>query len=188
MKVFFGVPYGGTKNFGENYKKIYQEIENLGFSNVNDDVFKTTYDEFMGQVTQGRDVLVDNYYRKMNGIKSADICIFEGSQPSLGMGFLMQKALDENKPVIILYYKENVPLFMSGVEDERISVVSYNEKTLKKVLKEALEQAKERRDKRFNFFISPKLLEYIEKTSKDEGITKSKFIRNLIVDHMHKAV
>lgn len=186
MKVFFGVPFGGTRQFGEYYKKIYADIEKLGYENVNDDVFRISYDDFMKQVNKGRDVLVDNYHRKLDGIKAADICIFEGSFPSLGMGFLMQKALEDNKPVIILYYSSNVPLFMSGVEDEKLFVASYSDKNIKKVLRDSLEQAKERRDKRFNFFISPKLLEYLEKMSKEEGITKSKFIRNLILEHMHK--
>ena len=186
MKVFLGVPFGGTRQFGEFYKKIYAEIAKLGYENVNDDVFKISYDDFMHQVSKGRDVLVDNYYRKLEGIKNADICIFEGSFPSLGMGFLMQKALDDNKPVIILYYQDNKPLFMSGVEDEKLFVSSYADKTIKKVVRDTLELAKERRDKRFNFFISPKLLEYLEKMSKEEGITKSKFIRNLILDHMRK--
>jgi uncharacterized short protein YbdD (DUF466 family) len=98
----------------------------------------------------------------------------------------MQKALEDNKPVIILYFNQNTPLFMSGVEDEKLFVANYSEKNIKKVVRNSLEQAKERRDKRFNFFISPKLLEYLEKMSKEEGITKSKFIRNLILEHMHK--
>lgn len=187
MKVFFGVPFGGTRQFGEYYKKIYAEIGKLGYENVNDDVFRISYDEFLKQVSKGRDVLVDNYHRKLEGIKNADICIFEGSFPSLGMGFLMQKALEDNKPVIVLYFKNNVPLFMSGVQDDKLFVTNYTEKNFKKVLREILEQAKQRRDKRFNFFISPKLLEYLEKVSKEDGVTKSKFIRNLILDHMRKA-
>jgi predicted DNA binding CopG/RHH family protein len=63
---------------------------------------------------------------------------------------------------------------------------SYNEKDLKKVVSEALEQSREKRDKRFNFFISPKLLEFLEQSSNSEGITKSKLIRNLIVEHMRE--
>jgi predicted DNA binding CopG/RHH family protein len=49
-----------------------------------------------------------------------------------------------------------------------------------------LDHAREKRDKRFNFFISPKLLEFLEKTSNGDGITKSKYIRNLIVEHMRQ--
>jgi predicted DNA binding CopG/RHH family protein len=57
---------------------------------------------------------------------------------------------------------------------------------IKKTLRELLENAREKRDKRFNFFISPKLLEFLENTSNTEGVTKSKYIRNLIVEHMRE--
>lgn len=72
------------------------------------------------------------------------------------------------------------------MEEEKLIIKQYNEKNIKKVIKEAIDIARERRDKRFNFFISPKLLEYLEKASFNDGVTKSKFIRNLITEHMRK--
>jgi predicted DNA binding CopG/RHH family protein len=73
---------------------------------------------------------------------------------------------------------------LTGIEDEKLIIRSYTEKNLKKILKEAIDLARQRSDKRFNFFISQKLLNYLESISKKEGINKSTFIRNLILEHM----
>jgi hypothetical protein len=91
-----------------------------------------------------------------------------------------------NKPTLVLYYKDNVQHFLAGAEDEKLLVKSYNETNLTNVLKESIEELKSFKDKRFNFFINPGLLTYLETTSKNLGLTKSNFIRNLIVDHMKK--
>jgi predicted DNA-binding protein len=60
------------------------------------------------------------------------------------------------------------------------------ENTLDQVIRDAVEKAQSLADKRFNFFISPSLLSYLNKASKEEGVTKSTFIRNLINDYKRK--
>lgn len=187
MYVFFQGTYQAQKQFGENYKKIFDEIKELGYSHVSDDIINLGYKEYLKMMEKGREAQVENYNRNMHSIKKADICIFETSAHSLGVGFLAQKSLDEGKPTIVLYYGDNTPYFLSGVDDEKLIVRSYTEKTLRKILKESLETARERRDKRFNFFLSPKLLEYLEDASTKEGVTKSKLIRDMIVNHMRKS-
>lgn len=188
MKAFFTASQRGKKQYNEFYEKIVEEIKKLDLQLLDDDVIKKDENEFEKELDEGgRDKQIEFYRSKIRTIQQADLCIFEGSTPSLSIGFVIQKALEFNKPTIVLFYKDLAPFFLAGNDDDKLIVKSYNEKTLKKVLKETVEIAKERRDKRFNFFISPKLLEYLEKESKQEGITKSKFIRNLIVNHMRKS-
>lgn len=184
MKIYLGIPFMGVPQFGEHYKKIYDEIEKLGYEHVDKEIINLTYVEWQKKMEKGRDSYVDHYQKKMKAIKEADICIFEASFHSLGIGFLIQKALENSKPTIALYYEDKVPYFLSGAEDEKLLVRSYNDKNYKKTVQEVLDFARERRDKRFNFFLSPRLLDYLEQASKKEGVTKSKLIRDLIVDHM----
>ena len=122
----------------------------------------------------------------IDGIQSADICLFEATTPSLAVGFLIQRALEYSKPTIVLYYKENMIYFLSGIEDEKLIKQSYDEKNFKKVLRASFAKAREKRDKRFNFFLSPKLLNYIEEASKARSITKSKLLRDMIVNDMRE--
>lgn len=186
MRVFFSCSLQDEKFDNTLFHKIYKEIENLGYDHVDQEVVNLTREQFNKLKEETREVQVKRYNDKLEAIKKADICIFETSPHSLSTGFLIHAALDQQKPTIALYYQDMVPFFLSGIENEKLMIQSYSEKTLKKVLRDLLEQAREKRDKRFNFFISPKLLEFLERASTGDGITKSKYIRNLIVEHMRE--
>ncbi len=186
MQVFFTATYQGQKQFGNFYKKIFDEIKNLGYTMVDEEIVNIKYEDYIKKMEEGREFQVKNYLTTIDCIKKSDICVLETSAHSLGLGFIVQKCLEMSKPTVVLYNESNTPYFLAGIMDEKMIVKSYNEKNLKKVVKESLDNARERRDKRFNFFLSPKLLDYLEVASKKEGVTKSKLIRDLIVDHMRK--
>jgi len=113
--------------------------------------------------------------------------VFYCSFGSLSIGFIIERSLEFNKPTIVLYYKDNLPFFLSGIKDEKVIVMKYDDDTIVQVVEKALQIASELRDKRFNFFISPELLSYLESSSKKEGVTKSLFIRNLLLEHRKKS-
>lgn len=184
MKIFFAAAYQSDKTGFDRNKKIFEEIEKLGYTHLFDETVRITYEEFVEKMQGKKEEFAKHTKSIMKNIQGADICVFEVSSHSLGIGFGIEKSLELNKPTIVLHHVDINPIFLSGVEDEKFIIKAYDDKNYKKMLKEALELARERRDKRFNFFISPKLLEYLEKTSNTEGITKSKFIRNLIVNKM----
>ncbi len=188
MKVYFAASPRGTAQHNAFYKKIFNEIRALGFTHVDDDVVKYNYVELVSNVNKNNKAYTEYANKKLHSVQTADICIFDVSDPSLGIGFLIERALQFAKPVIMLYYyKNHFPFMFAGLEDDKLILRSYNEKNLKKVLKDSLDQARQRRDRRFNFFINPKLLDYIEDASHKQGVTKSKFIRNLILEHMRSA-
>lgn len=185
MKVFFSVSPKAKSNLGKIYKTLYDEILRLGYTHVSNEAVAEDSDSFYNEMEQGgKEKHEDLFKEKIKSIQSADINIFDVSVPGIGLGFNVEKSLELNKPTVVLFYEKNTPYFLSGIDDEKLVLKGYSDKNHKKVLREALEIARERRDKRFNFFISPKLLEYLEKASNAEGITKSKFIRNLIVRKM----
>ncbi len=187
MKVFFTASQRGKKEFGPHYLSIQKGIKAAGYTLIEDDIASTApnklYDDLEGG---GQKASVDFYKNKLEKIEKADMNVFECSTHSLSIGFVIEKSLQANKPTIVLYYKDLIPYFLTGSEDEKLLLKSYDDNNLTSVLNNSLTLARERRDKRFNFFISPKLLEYLEKTSKEQGVTKSKFIRNLILAHMKK--
>lgn len=184
MKIFFAAAYQSDKTALDRNKKLFEEVEKLGYTHLFDEAVKITYEEFAEKFQGKKEEYIKHSSNFIKKIQSADICIFEVSSHSLGIGFSVEKALDLNKPTIGLYHEDSNPIFLAGVEDDKFIMQKYSDKNYKKVIREALEIARERRDKRFNFFISPKLLEYLEKASTAEGNTKSKFIRNLIVNKM----
>lgn len=184
MKIFFTATYQGTEQFGKYYKLIYEEIAKLGYEHLDHEVINITYDNYIKKMEKGREAQVSNYNEVVNFLKKADVCVLETSAHSLGLGFIVQKSLEMGKPTVVLYYKDNVPYFLQGIDDDKLLIKSYDESNYKKVIKNSLNVAREKRDKRFNFFLSPKLLTYLEKVSQEQGVTKSKILRDLIVEHM----
>jgi predicted DNA binding CopG/RHH family protein len=170
----------------KSFEKLYQEIESLGYEHTDTETLEQALKDSSTLNTSSEDNQIKNYNRIVNAIKKADICIFETSALNFTTGFLINTALDQQKPTIVLHLKGSKPYFLSGVQNEKLMIQEYSEKNLKKLLQNILELAREKRDKRFNFFISPKLLEFLQTTSGSEGITKSKYIRNLIVEHMRE--
>ena len=187
MKVFFTASLRGIAEFGSFYKKMFMHLQKMGFSHLDEEIFKLSPSYYDNIQKQGRSAFVDLYKRKIKNLQTADICLFEVSIPSLSIGYLIQKALDFNKPTVILYYKENTPQFISGIEEDKLIVRQYNDLNLEEIVEESVEEAKHLQDKRFNFFISPNLLNYLEKASKAQDITKSTFIRNLLLAHRKKS-
>jgi hypothetical protein len=188
MKVFFNASIRGKEIHAGYYKKIYDAIESLGYTLLDRYLLDNTAETHYQRLEAGGEEEYTRLYDYiMDSLRVADINIFECSLPSLGTGYQVEKSLQFNKPTIVLYLNDHIPHFLAGVKDEKLVLKSVNEKNIKDVLSSALNEARQRADKRFNFFISPKLLEYLEQVSKDEGITKSKFIRNLIVEHMRKS-
>ncbi|NTU72651.1 hypothetical protein HGB07_00530 [Candidatus Roizmanbacteria bacterium] len=189
MKVFFTASYKSRELYSKHYKKIYDSIAAYGYVHLNEDIVSVTTKQFYDSAEYGgRDAMVEFYNENIKKMQEADINIFEISVHSYGVGFLIQKSLEYNKPTIVFHLSDSPPYFLMGLKDEKLIIKSYTDKTIKKVVQDTLNAAREKRDKRFNFFISPKLLVYLENTSKGLGVTKSKFIRNLILEHMRQNV
>jgi hypothetical protein len=189
MKVFFTASHRGKKYFEENYQKIHQIIESLGNQLLEDDILVVPELKFYQELNIGGEKAVKQLYeKKIKCIQEADTCVFEASIPSVSIGYQVRKSLELNKPTAVLYFKNNPPHFLLGAEEEKLIFRSYTEHNLKQIVEEILTEANKMRDKRFNFFIGTDLLNYLEETSKNMKITKSTFIRNLILDHKKKHI
>ena len=187
MKVFFTASQRGKKKFGKYYTTIASEIKKLGFTLIDDDILTTDSEEFYSKFEDNNhEVHVQFYKEELKKLQDAEINIFDCSFHSLSIGFIIEKSLELNKPTIVLYHKDHAPIFLRGVEEEKLLARSYGEQDISKIVRKVLEEAQEQRDKRFNFFISPRLLLYLEQICKKEGVTKSYFIRNLILEHKKK--
>lgn len=187
MRVYFTSSMRGKNFFERHYKEICQEIKNLGYQLQTDELLTNTVRDFYNKLEKsGRKAHVKLYKERLKFIRQADICVYECTIHSLSIGFLILKSLEMGKPTIVLYFKKNIPYFLVGIEEEKLIIKSYNNKSLKKNIKEVFVEAKKRRDKRFNFFISPEQLNYINTISKNKEITKSTFIRSLIARHRKK--
>jgi len=187
MKIFFTASQRGKNEYESYYVKIFSLLKEKGFTHVDSEIMTQSAAEFYKNIEKkGTKGNIELYEKNMNNIKMADINLFECSFNSLSIGFMVQKSLEINKPTIVLYINNQKPFFLEGIQDEKLITAMYGNSNMESVLSNVLEKATNLRDKRFNFFISPSLLEYLERASKKEGITKSTFIRNLLLSHKRR--
>jgi hypothetical protein len=104
----------------------------------------------------------------------------------MSAGYLIAQALEMNKPVIALYKADVKPIFIGGIVDQKLFLVEYNNENVEEVIKTTLKKVAALVDVRFNFFVSPKILTYLDWVTQKRMIPKSVFLRNLIEREMKK--
>ncbi|MBP9719434.1 MAG: hypothetical protein KBD46_03110, partial [Candidatus Levybacteria bacterium] len=104
MKVFFTASARGTVFYAHYYKLIYDELEKLHHTNLDNDILTLhSVSYYHNLEKQGEKAQKELYKKKLSSLQKADLCIFEVSLPSTSLGFLTAKALESHKPTIALY-------------------------------------------------------------------------------------
>jgi len=173
MKIFFSSSSNNSKEADESFQSIVnyltEEIELLG-----------------------NEVLFDSQNLNLNQtvklIQKADICTYESSFSCSKTGFLIAKSLDCDKPTIVFYSDNHYPDFLKNNRFEKLILqqYSFDRNNIEKAVRKAFNKANKLRDRRFNFFITPDLLNFLEQESRKMNITKSMFIRWLIDSYRKK--
>ena len=168
MKVYFFAPQIEQTQYIPYYQIIKNTFDDYGYKNL-----------LPSQKTLP-------YQKMIKLLKEADINIFDCSMPDSCTGFQISKSLEFNKPTIALYQNTSPPSFIDSINEEKFLSASYNKESVKNVLHSLLQKAQLLSDKRFNFFISPSLLNYLNLMSHEFGMTKSTYLRNLIIEDKKK--
>ena len=103
---------------------------------------------------------------------------------SMSMGYLVNKALELSKPVIALYTTGHEPFFLTGLDDSRLQIVEYNLNDVEHKVEDAIDYAASQQDTRFNFFVAPKHINFLDWVSQSKKIPRSVFLRKLIEREM----
>ncbi len=181
MKVYFVASLEGKRKYQENYKIIVESIKNLGAKVISEHILGTSKQEVEKQTKEKE----KKFYKKVkHWIKQADIVVAEVSHRSTNVGHEISLALSKNKPVVLLHVKGETPSLFKGIDSDKLQLIAYQPETVGKDLKYALDYAQDRKDTRFNFFISPKHQNYLDWISRKKRIPRSVFLRQLIEEHM----
>lgn len=163
------------------YKKICEEHKM-----VSDKVLKWIKTGIKDLSKESIETKKENYLDIIKCIKKADIVVMEISGHSVSMGFILSKAMEENKPVIAMYTSDMDPVFVKGIVNSKLIMAEYDKNNLEQVISDSINKAKCLVDMRFNFFVSPKILNYLDWIAQKRMIPKSVFLRNLIEREMRK--
>lgn len=185
MQVYFVASSRLVGKDTELYLRIYKIISSE-HKMVSDKVLKWIKSGIKDLSKESIETKKENYLHVIKCIKKADIVVMEISGHSVSMGFILSKAMEENKPVIALYTAEMDPVFVKGIVNSKLILAEYNKKNLEIVISDSINKAKCLVDMRFNFFVNPKILNYLDWVAQKRMIPKSVFLRHLIEREMKK--
>lgn len=184
MKIYFS----GSRFFKKDYEKRYSEIIDVlkkGYGVVYDSSASVAVPMGYKMPEEKKKEL---YKRMEKGMDRSDICVFEASYPStIHIGHEITLASTKGKPSIVFYLKDREPILFKGLDNIKIIWVEYGkDEDVKQKVIDAVEEAKKLIDVRFNFFVSPKILAYLDWVAKTKRVPRSVFLRNLIEREMKK--
>ena len=120
-------------------------------------------------------------------LSDCDCAIFEASYPSsVHVGFDMGAALNRGKPIVILYQEKRNPVFIPEFYSPKIIKCEYDQASLERTVDWALAEAEKLSNRRFTFFISPEIENYLNEIIKEQNVSRSEFIRHLIEEKMRQ--
>lgn len=184
MRVFFDSSLTGKQSYEKNYVAIVDRLKQLGHTLVANPVEEGD-SHLVARETQQQ---AERYYKDLTKwIGSSDVAVFEVSYPSTGIGHEISVALYKGKPVIALYTKvAQKPYILESIVNDRLQVIEYQLDDLGALLKDALEYATEQQDVRFNFFVSPKIQQYLDWVAKYKRTPRAVYLRELLEKDMRE--
>lgn len=181
MKVFFTASLTGRVKYGDDYQNIVDAINSLGHRVIGDHILKADLERLTKESHQ-ETALVFKNFRKM--VMSADILLAEISYPSLSVGYQISDALDSGKIVIAMHHRNTSARLLEGSNNERLKIETYETESINETVKELMRWASDNIDIRFNFFITPPMIAYMDWLSEKKRIPRSVFLRGLIDKEM----
>ncbi len=186
MKIhFIGSLKGNKVKVGgkANYEWIVDKIEELGHQIVTRHSLGRKLTDVLKESPEEN----SEYVKKMmKWIRAADVIVAEVSKPELGTGYELGIALSYEKPIVTLYTKGSHSPVLLGQNSEKIQHIEYDIDDLSKTLKIALEDVADQMDVRFNFFVSPKIVSYLDWITRTKKMPRAVYLRRLIEQDIQK--
>lgn len=185
MKIYFSASISNIGKFRNNYTAIVDALEKLGHNVIADHVIKKSARSDYETQTEKEALAIQ---RKMASWKmQADMCVFEVSSPSLGVGQEIAFALANKKQVLALHVKDTKPHLLRDEGEDSLYIAEYELENLKHILEEYIDYAKENADTRFNFFISPEIQRYLDWVAKYKRTPRAVYLRELLERDMRES-
>ena len=184
MKAYFTASLREKDKYLANYTRIVKVMEGSGYKTLASDVLTPgSEDKIRLQTKVERH---DAFVELTKRLKAADLVVAEISTPSISIGYEITSALELNKSVVVLHTPGTGAVMLEGMNDEKLQVVEYTLEDLDEKVRNALAEAQKGIDVRFNFFVSPKILAYLDFVAQKRMIPRSVFLRDLIEREMKK--
>lgn len=182
MKIYFTASILSKAEYGKDYQTIVDSLRKLGHSVVSEHILTKTSDQVLSQSEEAQ----HRYYRAMLAkINDCDLMVAEVSFPStVHIGHELTLALEKGKPVLALHQKGKRPVLFWGIDSEKFYLAEYSLDNLEDILEDSIEYLSDQQDVRFNFFISPKIQQYLDWVAKYRRTPRAVYLRELLEKDM----
>lgn len=178
MIIFYTCSYYGKQKYQKWYDLVRDTIKEFHVELLSPE--EGNYQNVLNEETKKHitDPKMLHYEAIRQGIHQAEVMIVEVSHEDIQLGHEITLALAEKKPVLCLSTNED---FSSKIHNDYFVGAKYNKHNLKPIIQNFLARARELTlSKRFNMFLYPSQIEYLEKIGKQTGMNMSEYIRHLI--------
>jgi len=190
MKVYFTSPISALKTQMPYIRKIREILLDEGYYLTRDwlpeyiDPKKNKLETLLKDSTK-RSV----WYKEIkSAIMDADVCIFESTKQTMGLGHQVTLALEKNKPTLIIGDRKNggimENLLIAGSGSGYLTLKNYSDiGEMEKQITKFLEKNKNKRVQRLNIALDSNLFSKINEQSKKINTTKTDIIRKALKDY-----
>lgn len=179
MKVFFTASYYGKKTYQKYYDLVHAAIKTFKVDLISPEegnYLDVLTKETRERLSQNPQLL--HYEAIRQGIHLADAVIIEVSHEDVQIGHEITLALMEKKPVLVLSIHED---FSTRIHHDYLFGAKYSKDTIQAAIQDFLARVREMHlARRFNMFLYPSQVEYLEEMAKKSGMNMSEYIRHLI--------
>lgn len=178
MKIFYTCSFYGKAKYQKYYDLVLAAIKKTGAEVVSPEL-----DNYLSLLSKREVARLGNkskIHREAirKGIEWADAVVIEVSHEDFQLGHEATIAIQGKKHVLCLSLHES---FDDKINLRYFHGVKYNEYNIEEIVQKFIDSAKKSLlSERFNFFLSPGQLKYLEEVSKKQGINQSEYIRRLI--------
>lgn len=183
MKIYFTASSQDRDKYGAIYQKIVDFLEQEGY-----EVFTELLSEHLPDFSEVSRQKLSLWHKEwLSYIRDCDFALVEGSYPStIHIGFEVGMILSRGKPVALLYQKGRDPIFVNSFHSSRLIKSEYQVNDLVEVLRWSIEEVEGSSNRRFTFYISSEIDDYLSRLVKESGVSRSEYIRGLIEHEMSK--
>lgn len=182
MKIFFGCTAARLAEYQDNYLQIREELITQGHVLTRD-----WLPEAVKRLDQHKSLQRYEPKKMFSAVKrsimEAEAVVIEDTVSNFSTGYEITFALQQNKPVLVLWLKEKYHpfehTFLHGVDADNLEIAMYNKESLPKQLRGFLkkyENAGERH--RFNLVLTDTERAYLDWAHYKRGTSRTQLIRN----------
>ncbi len=181
MNVYFTASIVGKRQYVKQYEAIVSLIRAKGYIVTADHILHTTESQIHLETREQR---LTFHKQLKEWIQECDAMVAEVSFPSISVGYEISLAIQNRKPILLLYSNGAPPSLFIHHSEENVLCEKYTLQSLPEILEGFLSYASGAADSRFTFYVTSQIASFLEKVSKKEKIPKSVYLRKLIEQHI----